>query len=101
MTQKRKMSRDLKVEVMEAALVVAEQMTIPSLTREAVAEKANVSTGAVSSHYGTMHAFRKAVARRAIKEQRIPLLVPLLTSDKYGGLLKGELRSRAIEQLRG
>tara|TARA_R100000951_G_scaffold104995_1_gene98496 strand:- start:2851 stop:3153 length:303 start_codon:yes stop_codon:yes gene_type:complete len=98
--QKRKMSRDLKVEVMEAALVVAQTMTIPSLTREAVAERANVSTGAVSSHYGTMHAFRKAVARRAVKEEMIDLLVPLLTSDKYGGLLKGDLRAKAIEQLR-
>lgn len=97
---KRKMSRNLKVEVMDAALSVAEQMTIPSLTREAVAEAANVSTGAVSSHYGTMHAFRKAVARRAIKDENMPLLTPLLTSDKYGGLLKGDLRARAIEQLR-
>ena len=100
MTKKRNMARDLKVEVMEAALEVAATMTIPALTREAVALKANVSTGAVSSHFGTMHAFRKAVARRAIKDQRVKLLVPLLTSDKYGGLLKGELRTRAIEQLR-
>tara|TARA_R110000803_G_scaffold167602_2_gene230887 strand:- start:24 stop:323 length:300 start_codon:yes stop_codon:yes gene_type:complete len=98
--KKRKMSRDLKVEVMEAALVVAEKMGIPELTREAVAEAANVSTGAVSSHFGTMHAFRKAVARRAVKDENVKLLVPLLTSDKYGGLLKGDLRTRAIEQLR-
>lgn len=97
---KRKMSRDLKVEVMEAALVVAKQMTIPALTREAVAEEAKVSTGAVSSHYGTMHAFRKAVARRAIKDERIELLTPLLVSDKYGGLLKGDLRARTIANLR-
>lgn len=101
MTLKRKRARNLKVEVMEAALVVAEKTGIPALTRELVAAEAAVSTGAVSSHYGTMHALRKAVARRAIKDENVPLLVPLLTSMKYGDMLQGDLRERAIEQLKG
>lgn len=96
----RKRARDLKTEIMDAALQVATKTGIPDLTREAVAEHANVSTGAVSTHYGTMHKFRRAVARRAIRDENVPLLVPLLTSAKYGDLLKGELREQAISQLR-
>jgi len=99
--KQRKRARNLKVDVMEAALTVSAKIGIPNITREAVAEAAKVSTGAVSSHYGTMHKLRKEVARRAIKDENVPLLVPLLTSMKYGDMLKGDLRERAIEQLRG
>ena len=96
--KKRKMSRDLKVEVMDAALVVASKVGIPNITREAVARQADVSDGSVSVHYNTMHQLRKAVARRAKRDENIPLLLPLLTCDKYGKLT-GDLRTRAIAQL--
>ena len=88
-----------KNELLQAATVVAARTGIPNVTRLAVAKEAGVAEATVSFHFNTMHQLRKALARRAVLEEDVPLLVPLLLEAQYRKLLTGKLRERAIQHL--
>lgn len=68
-TPRNRLAPDKRKEaIMQAALLCAQDIGYMRMTREQIAERANVSTGLVSHCLGTMPNLRRAVMRRAIRQ---------------------------------
>jgi len=63
-----------KIEILTAAVQLAEAQGLTSITREAIATRANVSTGAVNQHFGTMKKLRRAVVGEAIRSRSLRVI---------------------------
>lgn len=85
--------------VMTAALSMATEVGLMGITREGVAKRAHVADGTVSFHFNTMNQFRRAVLRRAIHDENIPVLATALTRPEYGADITGDLRAKVIQHL--
>ena len=93
---KKKQTKEI---VMSAAVEEAESLGVLGLTRDAIARRAKVSDGTVSFHFNTMHQLKKAVVRRAVVDENIPVLLSVLTSARYGKPITGDLRAKVIAEL--
>lgn len=67
-----------------------------SLTREAIAETAGVSTGLINNYYGTMKQLRRAIMRAAIN-RNIPVIVAqgLAIGDNHAKKAPKNLKNQA------
>ena len=74
MNRIRKQSAVRKDEIVEVALKQAELLGLKSITRQQVAEGVGVATSLISHHFGTMNQLQRAVIRRAIKQNSIPVV---------------------------
>jgi len=72
--------RTRKTLILSAALQLAERGGFANMTREAIAARANVSTGLVSQHFGTMKELRRAVIGEAIRCANLDVVAQALAA---------------------
>lgn len=61
-------------QLLQVALIIAVEIGYNNLTRDAIAERADVSVSLVTSHFGTMKQLKRKIMREAIK-QEIPEII--------------------------
>lgn len=100
MKSKRLAPSDRKAELLACALRLAQRGHYASITRDAIATEAGVSSGLVSKYLGTMPAMRRLVMRHAIKAECLIVLGQgLAAGDKYARGAPGGLRVKAAQRL--
>ena len=91
---------DRKNEILQAALNVAEAVGCKQLTRIQVARKARCAESLVSSYFGTMTQFKRAIMRAAIKTERLKIIAyGIVEKDKHALKASPDLRQRALSSL--
>jgi AcrR family transcriptional regulator len=89
-----------RVQIMDAALDVAERMGYHQMRREDIATKADVSNALVSKYFGTMKQMRRAVMRHAIKVERYKIIVQgLAMNDPTAKKADTEIKIKALESM--
>lgn len=63
-----------KTEILSAALELAKTEGLAGVTRAGVAERAEVATGLINAHYGTMNQLRRAIIGEALRVRCLPVL---------------------------
>lgn len=83
-------------ELLAVALKLAARTGWRTLTRDAIAQAADVSPGLVSARLGTMDAMRRSVMRRAVVERCVPVVAEgLVHGDRYARRADDALRAAA------
>lgn len=97
----RKAPDDRKADIMQAALRVAARPGGWSrLTRGAVAVEADCADALISKYYGTMPQFRRAIMRRAILVENLPIIAQgLAAHDSQARKADSELKQTALAWL--
>lgn len=91
---------DRKRQIVAAACRIAAKQGFNHVTREAIAESANVSVGLVSHYCGGMDGLRRAVVDEAVRTKNIRLLgQALLVQDPAARRAPADLRKAAIAAL--
>lgn len=86
--------------VLTAALALAEEKGWHALTRDAVAERAEVSAGSVNNAFGTIGHLRDAVMAMAIKCQILPIIAAGLAAKHPAAVAASDdLKRRALALL--
>lgn len=70
----------------DTALKLAAKRGLYNLTRDAIAEAAEVSTGIVSKRFGTMENMRRSLMREAVRRELLPIIAE--------GLVRGDTAAR-------
>lgn len=100
MKNKRLAPKDRTEQLLDVALRLAARHGLATVTRNQIAEDANVSPALVSARLGTMDDMRRSVMRRAVKTETLPVIAAgLLAKDKYALRASEELRQRAIASI--
>lgn len=60
--------------VLEAAIALAQERGFANITRDLVAERANVAAGSVNNAYGNMDALRDAVMAVAVERELVDIV---------------------------
>lgn len=60
--------------VLEAAIALAQERGFANITRDLVAERANVAAGSVNNAYGNMDALRDAVMAAAVERKLVDIV---------------------------
>lgn len=68
------MREELKAKVLAAAMVEAETQGFEWITRDAVAQRAQVSVGSVNNAFGTMVTLKRAVLSEAVRRGVLPIV---------------------------
>lgn len=89
-----------RVQILDAAVALAEETDYRELTKRGVAERAGVSPSLVLAHFNTMTQMRRAVLRHAISKGVIKVIGQgLAAQDSHAMKAPEELRRRAVEQM--
>lgn len=90
-----------KDQILAAALKVAGRPGgWGKLTRQSVAHEAQCAESLVSKYFGTMHSFRRAIMRAAIKRADLFVIAQGIASgDKCARKVDAELQARALASL--
>lgn len=86
--------------VLDAALRLAGQRGYRNITRQQVADEAQVAVGSVNNAFGTMDGLRDAVMAAAV-ERSLPAIVAQGLADRHPAALNAsaELRGAALASL--
>lgn len=88
--------------LVDVALKIAETKGWQAMTREAIAKRAECSTGIVSLRFKTMENMRRTVMRAAVKREVLAVVAQGLTmKDRHALKAPEELRQRALAQVMG
>ena len=88
--------------IMEAALRVAAQNHYLKITRQQIADEANVAPTLITHYLGTMVKVRRAVMRYAVLRECLPVVAQGLTAnDRHALKADQTLRDRALLAARG
>ena len=71
-----------KSEILEAALELARDVGYQQITRDALAAKAECSTGLITTYFGTMNHLRRAIISAAILHQDLQVLAQGLAANE-------------------
>lgn len=87
--------------ILKAALEVAEHVGYQWITRDAIAARADCSTGLVSRYFGTMPDLKRKVMREAVRVGNLKLIAEGL-ADRNPHAMKAspELKARALAALK-
>jgi AcrR family transcriptional regulator len=89
--------RERTAQILAAALKLAAKHGYQRITREAIAEAANVSPALVSHHMGTMDQMRRAIMREAVRIECLPVIAQgLVARDRHAGKAPDHLRQAAL-----
>ncbi len=95
-------ARQRTEQILAAALAIAPRVGYARLTRDEIAERAKVPPSLVSYHLGTMTEARRLIMREAVRVECLPVIAQgLACKDRHALKASEELRTRAIESLRG
>jgi AcrR family transcriptional regulator len=88
---------DLKSKILTAALAIAARVGIAATSRNAIAAKADCSTGSVSFHFGAGRQLQKAIVEAAIEREDMAVL-GFAVAERHPTALRAsdDLRARAI-----
>lgn len=103
MQRRRLKPLDRSNEILTAAVALASRSGgYLSLTRAAVAARAQCSEGLVSSYFNTMQQMRRAVMRHAVKHEVLSIVAQgLATGDPVARKAPEEVRQKASAALAG
>lgn len=83
-----------------AAMFIAENEGFNNITREAIAQKGGVSTGAVSNAFGTMIKLKRTVMRHAIQDEVLSIIADGLgVRDKTAMKADSHIKKKALQTL--
>lgn len=94
---------DRKDQILQAALSVCEKAGgWSSLTRTAVASKADCADALVSRYFGTMVAFRRTIMRAAVRNTNLSIIAQgVVAGDKVALKAPEGLRKQALQSIGG
>lgn len=86
--------------VLDAAVALAERFGMAAVTRPRVSAESGLSTGTVSSAYGSMDGLRDAVMAAAVQRE-IVVIVAQGLAERHPAAVNApaELKQRALEKL--
>ncbi len=86
--------------ILDSAIHIAKRDGFLNITRENIANHAKVSTGKVTMAYGTMVKLKRAIMRKAIKEEILSIIADgVLTKHPCIQKCDVELRTKAVDTL--
>lgn len=86
--------------IVEAAAFIAQRDGFYNFTRDAVASKADISSGLVTKHFGTMQALRRDVMRYAIRNGVLSIIAQgLAAQDVQAKKAPDALKKKALATL--
>ncbi len=86
--------------ILRAAVEEAQETGLNSLTRDAVATRANVAQGTVNNAYGTIADLRAAVLEHAVTHEVLPLIAQgLAAGSPIAKNAPESLKTRALASL--
>lgn len=86
--------------VLDAALSIAQERGFASITRDGVAERAQVAAGSVNNAYGNMDGLRDAVMVAAVEREMVDIVGQGLAAGHPAARnAPGELKARALAKL--
>lgn len=90
----------MKEKILECALRIAEKKGLQYVTREAIAEDLDISTGSVTYHFGNMRKLYAQIVSIAIEKQLLPI-IGRAVCDKHPLAVKcpEPLKQRALRAL--
>jgi len=90
--------KDRKQQILNAAISVARDKNYSTITREDIANRAQVSTGSVARYFGTMCQVRRAIMRAAIQKEILPIIAQgLVGNDKNAEKAPAQLKEKAMK----
>lgn len=94
------MAKNLKEQILDAAVKLAERRGLGGLTRAQIAKAAKVAPGSVSYHLGDMDATRNEIMGHAVRCENVRVVAHGLTTKHPQALAAPEaLRTLALESL--
>lgn len=79
-----------------AAVGLAQQNGLHSVTREQIAKASNMAESTVSYHFGEMPQVRRAIVKYAVEREILSIIKNALVSrETYNVAISAELRARA------
>lgn len=95
-------ARERIAQILAAALAIAPRKGYARITREEIAERAKVPPSLITYHFGTMPELRRDIMREAVRVECLPVIAQgLAAKDRHAMKAPEEIRTRAIESLRG
>ena len=93
--------KERRKQILDTALQLAKEKGFESLTRAAIAKKAQITPALITTHYySTMPQLRRAVMRAAVKQEILEIIAYVLaTSNPHALKASSELKERAIKQM--
>lgn len=92
--------RERRESILTHAMEVVRQRGEINVTRQDVAEKAQVSESLVSKYFATVHQLRKAVARKAKLLKDVEVLAAVMLSPRYRFRIENEaLREEVLKTI--
>jgi AcrR family transcriptional regulator len=92
--------KERKSQLLDVALLHAQNKGLNGLRRDAIAADAGVSDGLVSRYFNTMKQLRRAVMRAAINRQILPIIAEgIALRDPDALKAPEELRTKALATL--
>lgn len=92
--------KDRKAQIMESAVIVATRDGFDKLTRELIAEQAEISPSLINQYFNTMTGLRRAVMRHAVRNEILSIIAQgIATRNPYAFKASAELIQRAVATL--
>ena len=96
--KKRANPKDRKQQILVAAISIAGDKNYSTITRQDIADRAQVSTGLVARCFGTMCQVRRAIMRAAIQQEILPIIAQgLVSKDKNAQKAPEPLKQKAMQ----
>ena len=96
-TRIRRLPKDRKEELLNAALALAEKQGYTNVSRASIASACGVSDALLSHYFGTMTEFRRTLMRYAIKQESVAVVLQgLADRNRYALKAPEALRQRAV-----
>lgn len=87
-------------QILAAAVKLAKAKGFAALTRDSIAEEAQVSTGLVSNYFGSMDDMRNEVMKVAVRDEILPIVAQgIVANNRFAKRAPVTLRQRALASL--
>tara|TARA_R100000541_G_scaffold8848_2_gene16460 strand:+ start:1680 stop:1979 length:300 start_codon:yes stop_codon:yes gene_type:complete len=97
---KRKLAKDRHDEVLDVALSLSVSVGYLRVTRDAIAKQVGLTPQAIQHHIGTMAKLRRAIMRKALADECLPVIAQgLANRDEHALKAPADLIERAREWL--
>lgn len=89
-----------KKHILDIALVMAAKVGYHNLTRDGIANKANMSTGIITQRFGTIGKLKNLVLRTAIQQEILCIIAQgLANNDPQTQRLPKELKEKTLQSM--
>lgn len=69
-----------KIKILEVAIELARELSYQKITREAIAERLNISTALITYYFGTVEGLKDAVMKKAVDDELLDIICQGLAS---------------------